>query len=396
MPSREQLSILVRNPRRLPGWSLPASRIAIGAGYKPSMALLPDGSLVMTTLHMKQGLPEGGRDAIPADAWWELDESLPTGRCREYNKLWRSSDGGESWIDNGEIADMIGREQWLTCTGDGTLFATAHLLTNDVNNPDGICTGWLHRSTDGGKTWERTRALIEGELRCGVPVATGSNISRNVVELADGTLLLGVGIGRSSAAEYLWRSSDGGKTWDNTQRVHITGYYDNFDAFFAEDFTYLNDAGELLHWVRVGHPSPMTPMADGRVTPTGNDHCDRTMWTRSTDGGRTWSQVTDFSDYGQMYPRALKLKDGRLLLTLTQRGMDPPFGLRAVISYDDGDSWNLNEDHLIIEAFTPFGETSGGGFGNTVQLPDGSLATCYSWNAGANRYTTEVVRWSLP
>ena len=394
--TREELPILVRNPRRLPGWSLPAERIPVAKGYKPSMALLPDGSLVMTTLYMKRGLPEGGRDAVPPDAWWELDESLPQDKCREYNKLWRSTDGGETWTGGEEITDMIGREQWLTATSDGTLFATSHLLTADVNNQEGICTGWLHRSSDAGKTWQRTQARIDGDLRCGVPEETGSNISRNVVELSDGDLLLGVGIGHSSPAEYLWRSSDRGKTWDKSLRVHINGYYDNLDAFFAEDFTYLNDSGELLHWVRVGHPSPMTPMCDGRVTPSGNDHCDRTMWTQSTDDGRTWSRVVDFSDYGQMYPRVLKLRDGRLLLTFTQRGMDPPFGLRAIISHDDGDTWNLDEDHLIIEAFTPFGQPSGGGFGNTVQLADGSLVTCYSWNPGANQFQTEVVRWQLP
>ena len=105
MSSRAELPILVRNPRRLPAWSLPARRIPIGKGYKPSMALLPDGSLVMTTLYMRRGPPEGGREALPPDVWWEIAESLPEGKCREYNRLWRSTDGGETWTGGEEITD---------------------------------------------------------------------------------------------------------------------------------------------------------------------------------------------------------------------------------------------------------------------------------------------------
>jgi hypothetical protein len=47
------LPIRVNNPKRLP-WQLPADRIAIGPGYKPSLALLPHGELVMVALFQEQ------------------------------------------------------------------------------------------------------------------------------------------------------------------------------------------------------------------------------------------------------------------------------------------------------------------------------------------------------
>ena len=372
---RRTIPICVNNPVRVPSWTLPAERIPIGPGYKPVVELMPDGTLLMVALFG--------------------EKNLPGNKVREWTGIFRSEDGGKTWSERQEIQDMIGREQFLSRTRDGVLFCSSHLLPQDVNNEDGYTTSWLHRSVDKGKTWERTRATVDGDLRCGIPPQGGSNVSRNVVELDDGTLLFGVAVGDSSVA-YMWRSADAGKTWDKTQKVSIRGYYDNLDPFFAEDYTYLTDSGRLLHWCRVGHPSPMTPMADGRVCPSGNDHCDRMMWTSSDDLGLTWDQVTDFGDYGQHYPRVLKLRDGRLLMTFTQRGMTYPLGLRGMISYDDGENWEFDADQLVIEGFSPWGGDSGGGFGNTVQLTDGTLVSCYSYTEASREPYIEVVRWELP
>ena len=384
---RRTLPVRVNHPRRIPGWSLPAERVPFGLGYKPSMALLPDGRLVLVAMV-----------APPPD------EELPDGKLHEWTGIWWSADGGRTWSDMKRIKDMIGREQWLTCTSSGTLFASSHHLIQDITNEYGYVGSWLHRSTDGGETWERTRATVDGELRCGVPEAEGSHTSRNVVELRDGTLLFGVSICNNDIA-YMWRSEDNGETWDKTGRAHIRGYYENLDGFFCEDFTYLNDAGTLLHWCRLGPfgyaedgsaRQGMFPMADDRVTPQGDDGIDRMIWTRSVDNGLTWSRVQDFGDYAAHYPRVLKLRDGRLLLTYTQRAIFYPLGLRAALSYDDGDTWDLDYDQIVIEGSTPWGTPSGGGFGNTVQLGDATLVSCYSYRDAEDNYSTEVARWRLP
>ena len=102
MSSHETLPIRVNHPHRLPGWSLPAERIAIGKAYKPSLALLPDGRLVMVAM-------------VPGPE----DQVLPEGKIREWTGIWYSDDGGKTWSDMKRIQDMIGREQWLTCTSNG-------------------------------------------------------------------------------------------------------------------------------------------------------------------------------------------------------------------------------------------------------------------------------------
>lgn len=378
MGVHDSVPIRVNNPRRLPAWQIGAERIPIGrAGdYKPSLVLLPDGGLLMVTFH--QTGTQGADD------------------FHEVTTFWRSSDGGATWSDRDDRSDIIGREQFLSSTSDGTLFMSAHILAADsaYDGPKGSYHSYLHRSTTGGETWQRTRVRLEGEERRGVPETNGTTTDRNVVELSDGSLLFGVALDNSNVA-YMWRSTDNAESWDRDRPCHILGYYDNADGFFSNSFTYVNDAGILLHFPRVGHPSPMTPMNDGRAVALGDDHCDRMMWTESDDDGLTWSPVVDFADYGQMYPRVLKLHDGRLLMTFTQRGMTYPLGLRASLSYDDGETWDFDYDQIVIEGFTPWGSPSGGGFGNTVQLHDGALVSCYTYLGADNTTHVEGVRWSL-
>jgi len=60
----------------------------------------------------------------------------------------------------------------------------------------------------------------------------------------------------------------------------------------------------------------------------------------------------------------------------------------------------------MIDTRTPIGRCSGGGFGNTVVLDDGTLVTSYSyWRPDtrppnppipATLFNYEVVRWRLP
>ena len=64
--------ITVRNPDQLPA-TLPAERIDLKRGYKPNMARLPSGELVMTAY---------------------TGEGSPT---HYYSWLWRSTDSGQTW-----------------------------------------------------------------------------------------------------------------------------------------------------------------------------------------------------------------------------------------------------------------------------------------------------------
>ena len=281
------------------------------------------------------------------------------------------------------------------------MFTTGHILRIDSQNPTpGTSRCTINRSTDGGASW--TQTLLP---------AKWSHSSRNVLKMPDGSLK--VGVNNVTGGNNRWlTSTDGGLHWTESS-LKLPGYtnyqgkhmaYDNVVGFFQESYTYINDAGNLLQWIRLDRDSSMFPMHPDQ--PTGNDNTDRMIFTKSTDGGATWSDVEDcpgyrgnLEPYGQMYPRALKLEDGRMLLTYTKRSGIGPLGLRAVVSTDGGKTFGFKNDLLILDENTPAGWTSGGGFGNTIQFPDGSLISCYSYATtpqGNEHPSTEVVRWRLP
>jgi len=123
---------------------------------------------------------------------------------------------------------------------------------------------------------------------------------------------------------------------------------------------------------------------------------------RSRDGGRKWTYEEIGSHYGEMYQSLLPLKDGRLLFTFTMRAAVrpnvPPLGVRAVFGEKtpNGFRFDFRHDRIMLDTKTPKDKLSGGGFGPTVQLDDGTLVTCYSYHQSDNRFRCEVVRWRLP
>lgn len=82
-------------------------------------------------------------------------------------------------------------------------------------------------------------------------------------------------------------------------------------------------------------------------------------------------------DTGRGNPPSLtKLKDGRLALAYGFRAQ--PYGIRAKLSSDNGETWT---DDIILRK-------DGGnwdlGYPRTVQRPDGKLVTVYYYNNVAN------------
>jgi hypothetical protein len=372
--ARAQDDIKVVNPSKLQASSLPTQRIPLGipGDYKPCVAVMPDGEVLLVAFRStKQGEKKFREDIL----------------------FYRSRDGGQTWSERRVLDNLLGREPYLTVLKDGTIFITVHFLPGDIRNQDGYTYALVHRSADGGKTWTSTRVGPEG-----FPPKAETLLTRKVLELPDKTLLLGVDYVGGPA--YFWRSKDRGVTWTRSEPLKIEGWRSKEDGsmfFGGESVLWRTKSGKILVMDRVS--SEEWPIA-GRVLPPAQkwDHTDHeTVW-ESSDGGHTFRKTQDLGDYAEMYPSVLRLKDGRLLYTYTVRDLKVPLGVRAVLGREtpDGFTFDFDHDQLILDGKTPKEMPSGGGFGPTVQLKDGTLLTSYSYRLTEDTTNIEVVRWKLP
>lgn len=368
-PAAEHDSIEIVAPATLPPAAIPCQRVPVGVpdDYKPCIARLPDGELLLTAFHQHK------RDGE---------------KVFERSLLFRSRDGGRTWSEAEEL-DLPGREPYLTVLPDGTVFITGHLLAQDVRNAWGHTTGFLHRSTDRGRTWATTRVESEG-----IKPGAANHTSRNVLRRADGTLLLGVDYDGGGGPYLLWRSRDGGATWDRSTRCDPRGFESVYGFFGGETWLWESRSGRIQALVRVD--SREFPM-EGRAIATQDDQDDRFLLWSSADGGATFERDRDFGDYGEMYMSILRLADARLLLTFTVRKRNPPLGVRAIPGgeTDDGFAFDFDHDRLMLDTKTG-DRFQGGGFGPTVQLDDGTLVTSCSYRGDDGKTHLEVIRWRLP
>ena len=360
--------IHIRNPKLLER-PIPVERIAVGEKgyYKPCIAKLPNDELLLTAYF------------------------APT----KLGRLWRSCDGGRTWKQE-NAGTKITKEAYFTVLKDGTVFLTSG--------------GGLHRSTDGGKTWA-THLIRWQDLPGLTKAPEWLGPAYGVGELHDGTLIFAVSLPQPGGADYLWRSQDKGKTWDKSLRMSFRGGIDPEDlpygSMFGEAIFWQAPNGDILVPARVIGETLAFPLRGRKPPPVGIDHSEGMALYRSKDGGASWS-VEDFGAYyGEMYPSILRLQDGRLLFTFTMRAaiapQEPPLGVRAVVGKEtkEGFEFDFQHDRIMLDTKTPIGQMSGGGFGPTVQLNDGTLVTCYSY-AGTGKWgdddysCTEVVRWRLP
>jgi len=375
----EKVAIEIENPELLAGEEIIGERIGVGrpGDYKPCVAKLPDGELVLVAFF--PGRPEAGK-------------------IREEILLYRSQDGGGTWSgpDNLTIrTGLLGREPYLTILADGTMLMTVHFLIQDVRNPSGYVRSFIHCSDDRGRTWTTVTAeppdMTPGDVCC---------TTRNVLELPDGSLLMGLSA-RGHGRSFVWRSQDGGSTWPEKYPSEIEGLDESYPhAFFGEGHWWRARSGKTLLVQRLDGRYCVENFGDAPslIEVANNDQYDRLVVYETTDEGHTLRPVRRLGDIGEMFPSILRLAAGRLLFTFTVRTRKEPLGVRVVPGEElaDGFRFDCEHDRIMLDTKTPAGMVSGGGFGCTVQNDDGSLVTSYSYRAADDVTHMEVVRWRLP
>ncbi len=108
----------------------------------------------------------------------------------------------------------------------------------------------------------------------------------------------------------------------------------------------------------------------------------------SRDDGRTWSKLSMLYEWGRHHPSLLQMPNGHLVMTYvvrkgyvdTKDGL-PQFGIEAVISRDNGQTWDLEHRYLlhcwpgnrkVRERWWPSSQAT-----SSVLLPDGWILTAF-------------------
>ena len=217
-------------------------------------------------------------------------------------------------------------------------------------------------SDDLGKTWSKTRKLPEGPF--GGPHTfkplRGASPHWRIVTLDDGTAMMTLygssnprysGPARppkdTGALAGVIRSTDNGETWGDVSLI-----FTKDDATpWEETALCLLDDGTLLAHMRTGRHN--------------------LVQFTSVDQGRTWQGPVDLTEPKQLPGGAFQLASGTLMATWGNRR--PPYGAAAMLSYDNGRTWDY--EHRVSLAWDMPGE--GCGYANGAQAGDGTIVVVY-------------------
>ena len=285
----------------------------------------------------------------------------------------RSDDGGKSWSDLMQVAprfdDVRNPAFGVNRNGHLVLGYWKARLHRYVEDPEGrglqyafnfdeydpkrseIPAMFTVISKDGGLTWSEERPYVSKYLSMCSPYG-------RIIEAPDGTLLMSVyGVPRQKTegvnhACVLVRSTDGGLTWEDETLVAL-GFNETSYAFLPN--------GRLLAAAR----------------------CDRRYGYVATiysdDLGRTWSKPVQITRNNEHPADLTVLTSGKVLMTFGRRVR--PMGCGALISEDNGETWNFDREVLLAGDGV---EDMDLGYPSTVQLADGQIVTVLYYGSGSD------------
>ena len=201
---------------------------------------------------------------------------------------------------------------------------------------------------------------------------------------------------------YVYRSTDGGRTWPERAPLQQWGHETNILSL---------QSGRLLAIIRYqrfrfAEPDPDEPAGLAEIDvkdkgPLLQTVGKRVFFADSDDSGHTWKNFRPLWREkngkmelvnGEAHGHAVQLADGRIVLVHEHRYPYKNGGLRARVSHDEGQTWRPEIYHL----------SQGHGYAGSVVLDDGTIVTvCGNTPLDGQGQPTgpwqaQVVRWRLP
>jgi Neuraminidase (sialidase) len=259
----------------------------------------------------------------------------------------RSTDGGKTWTLKPLVdGPMDHRNPAMGQLKDGSVLVAYEIDRSYGPNSerlkdcniDGIYT---MRSNDRGYTWK-------GPIKSPLPVESCPSPFGKIVQLSDGTALLNVyhrkiPLDTSPVTlSMVYRSKDSGETWGDPS-VIAENYNETSLVVLSE-----NQILAVMRSESGGHLATAF----------------------SSDKGRTWSPPRQVTQDREHPADVILLRDGRLLLVYGERNR--PFGVRAMLSRDLGQTWGPNIIILADDA-----QRLDCGYPSSAEIAPGKIVTVY-------------------
>ena len=251
---------------------------------------------------------------------------------------------------------------------------------------------WIRISNDAGLTWlEPVRVFVRAphgpsKLRTGDLLYLGKQVQEptttggSITKYASGDEFLPARMIKGQIGAI--GSSDGGYTWNQRGVVPLTEAGEDV-AGFNEPHAIQLQTGRIIGLIR--------------NDPNRHDYHNRqpgqtdfTMYQSiSDDDGYTWSPAEPLGFHGAP-PHLLEHSTGTVVCVYSHR-MDP-FGVRVMISYDQGETWDYD---YVLRDDGPHPDL---GYPSSVELNDGSILTVYYQrpNSVDDKCALLWSRWRLP
>ena len=199
------------------------------------------------------GVPVGSRywHAGESEVWSVLStpDALYAGTNDPY--VYRSIDDGETWMEMKGFRDLPSRGHWESPIDPH--YARLRSLESVPGRPEqliaGVEAGGIHLSRDGGQTWHDRRDTIVDDVHEVVP------ITEDVWLAATGYLdhtIEKIGLGHAVGTGGLHRTVDGGDSWT---RIDVGNPFSYIRNVFVHDGTLFFGGGEEAppEWVHDDH-----------------------------------------------------------------------------------------------------------------------------------------------
>jgi hypothetical protein len=227
-----------------------------------------------------------------------------------------------------------------------------------------------------GKPWNTwDPMLVERDPATGAVtrlVETGYDVDWNAYQAAKGDNFSFAHLRSSTDEGQTWSKADHPPQWDGVSEVALLRAAN----------------GDLVAACRTDIPAKFKGVT--------LDHREGLGISISKDNGKTWSDVNQLYDWGRHHPSLILLPNRDIVMTYvvrtgyTRTAEDfPQFGVEAVVSRDNGQTWDLDHRYLLHAwAGNRKGDPNVAGPGpqewwassqatSTVLLPDGDLLTAF-------------------